>query len=161
MSIQNQKKGFGLVEVLVGIFIFSIILGALVVANNMYLSGAGDNLKSAKAAYLAEEGIEVVKTLRDIAWINISGLSTSTDYYLTFNNNTSLWATTTTVTATDSYFRKVRLTSVSRDANGKIVTSGGTVDTKTKQVTVSVSWLSKNATTTKSLSTYITNVIGS
>ena len=60
MKRLNLKKGSGLVEILVAVFIFSIVLGSLITASNMYLSGAAENLNSAKGAYLGEEGIEAV-----------------------------------------------------------------------------------------------------
>jgi len=162
MNKKNFKKGISLVEILIAVFIFSIVLSSLVVASNMYISGAGDSLKSAKAAYFAEEGIEAVKTIRDVSWTNITGLSTSTTYYLIFNTASStnyFWATTTTATSTDGFTRKITVSNVNRDSSGHI-SSGGTIDTSTKLITVSVSWLSKNGTTTKSLSTYMTNIVG-
>lgn len=148
---------------LVAIFIFSVILVSLVRATNMYLSESGDNLKSAKAAYFAEEGIEAIKTIRDASWTNITTLSTSTTYYLTFNTSSStnyVWNTTTTATSTDGFTRKIIISNVNRDSTGHIVSNGGTIDVNTKLITVSISWLAKSGTTTKSLSTYITNIIG-
>ncbi len=148
---------------LVAIFIFSVVLSALVVTSNMYLSGADDSLKSAKGAYFAEEGIEAIKTIRDASWTNISTLSTSTLYYLSFNISSStnyLWTTTTIATSTDGFIRKITLSAVNRDFTGHIVSSGGTTDANTRLIAVSVSWLSKSGTTTKSLSTYITNIMG-
>lgn len=159
----NFKKGISLVEILIAVFIFSIVLGSLIVASNMYLSSAGDSLKSAKAAYFAEEGIEAMKTIRDANWTNISNLSTSTAYYLSFNTSSStnyFWTATTTATSTDGFTRKITVSNISRDSTGHIVSSGGTIDTSTKLITVSVSWLAKAGAITKSLSTYITNIIG-
>lgn len=163
MQKTNFKKGISLVEILVAVFIFSVVLGALVVASNMYLSGASNGLKSAKAAYFAEEGIEAMKTIRDASWTNISGLSTSTTYYLTFNTSSSTnyyWSTTTVATSTDGFTRKITLSGVKRDSTGHIVSSGGTLDANTKLISVSVTWLARSGTTTKSLATYITNIIG-
>jgi len=163
MKKKNFKKGISLVEILVAVFIFSVVLSSLVVATNMYLSEAGDSLKSAKAAYFAEEGIEAVKTIRDVKWTNITTLSTSTTYYLLFNTASSTnysWATTTAATSTDGFIRKINLSNANRDGTGHIVSSGGTADANTRLLTVSVSWLSKTGTTTKSLSTYMTNIVG-
>jgi hypothetical protein len=157
------KKGSGIVEILVGVFIFTIVLGSLIIASNMYLSGASENLRSAKGSYLAEEGIEAVKIMRDTSWDTISALSTTTNYYLSWDNSSSTWKSTITATTTDSIFiRTFRLYPVYRNSDGKSTTtiaSGYTVDLYTKIVTVSVSWKNKNATTTKTLSTYITDII--
>lgn len=159
---KKYKKGSGLVEILVAIFIFTLILGSLINASNMYLSSAIDSLESTKASYLAEEGIEAIKTIRDNNWNNISSLSNDTDYYLYFDTSSStknIWVSTTTSYFVDSiYDRRFRLGSVYRDANGRIVSSGGSLDPDTKIVTVSIIFTSRNSTTTKTLSTYITNI---
>jgi prepilin-type N-terminal cleavage/methylation domain-containing protein len=159
MSKINLKKGFTLIEVLVAIPIFVVVLGSLIVASNLYLSGAGDTLKNTEGAYLAQEGIEAVKILRDYNWTNITSLSTTTNYYLTWDTSSTTWKATTTASAINSFIRTFGIGDVKRDSNGKIVSSGGTFDTNTKKVTVSVSWRSKNGTTTKTLSTYITNIL--
>lgn len=158
----NLKSGSGMVEILVAIFIFSIVLGSLITASNQYLTGAGDNLKYAKAAYIAEEGVEAVKIIRDTSWATITALSNNTNYYLYWNTSSSTnntWYATTTSSLVDSSFtRTFQLEAVYRDSNGRIQSSG-TLDTNTKKVTVTISWSAKAATTTKSLSTYITNII--
>lgn len=163
MAKNSFKKGFGLVEVIVAIFIFTLILGLLITASNMYISGAGDNLKSAKAAYLAEEGIEAVKIIRDTGWNNISAFSDNTNYYLYFDMSSStnnIWKATTTASSVDSiYIRIFKTSPVYRDSNGRIVTTGGILDTNSKQISVSISWPSKIGTTTKTLSTYIANIL--
>ena len=159
----RTNKGTGLVEVLVATFIFSIILSALITASNSYFSNSEDSLKSEQAAYLAEDGVEAVKTIRDISWTNISSLSTTTNYYLYLDLSSStnvLWRATTTATSSNpSFTRVLRLADVQRDVNGRIVSSGGTVDPKSKQVTVSLTWLAKSGTTTKSIVTYVTSAI--
>ena len=148
---------------LVATFIFSIILSALITASNSYFSNSEDSLKSEQAAYLAEDGVEAVKTIRDISWTNISSLSTTTNYYLYLDLSSStnvLWRATTTATSSNpSFTRVLRLADVQRDVNGRIVSSGGTVDPKSKQVTVSLTWLAKSGTTTKSIVTYVTSAI--
>ena len=163
MKKKNLKKGSGLVEILIAVFIFSIILGSLITASSTYFSGAGDNLISTKGAYLAEEGIEAVKTIRDSSWNNISSLSDNTNYYLYFDTSSStnnIWKATTTASSIDSTFiRTFKVNAVYRDSNGRIISSGGTLDLNTEKVTVSISWKSKNSTTTKTLSTYITNLL--
>lgn len=154
------KKGIGLIEVLIATFIFTIILGGLIVASNIYLSGARDNLYSTKAAYLAEEGIEAVKIIRDADWTNISSLLNGTDYYLYFDSGLSIWKATTTPSFIDlQYERKINLNAVNRDFEGRIVQSGGVQDDRTKKLTVSISWQGKKGMITKSITTYITDFI--
>lgn len=162
MTSVNYKKGSALVEILVAVFIFSAILGSLITASSMYLRGAGDSLRSAKGAYLAQEGVEAIKIMRDTGWSNISTLNNNTDYYLYFDTSSSTnntWKATSTISTIDSIFdRTFKLYSVNRDSNGRVVLNGGTLDSNTREVNVSVSWKLKGATTTKVLSTYITNM---
>jgi len=79
---------------------------------------------------------------------------------LYFNTASSTWKSTDTATSTGIFIRKYCLSDVKRlSSTGDISTSTSAVlDSSTKKVTVSVSWKGKNGTTTKSLSTYITNV---
>jgi len=158
----NYKNGSSLVEIVVAIFIFTVVLGLLINISSTYLSSSGDNLNIAKGAYLAEEGIEAVKIIRDSGWSNISSLSNNTNYYLYFNtsSSTNIWQATTSALIIDSIFaRTFVLNPVYRDSNGRIINSGGTLDANTEQVVVSVSWPSKASTMTKSLSTYIANIL--
>lgn len=159
-SLTGMKKGIGLIEVLVAVFIFTIILSSLILVSNMYLSGAGDNLKITQAAYLAEEGVEAVKTIRDNSWTNISNITTDQSYYLYFNVASSTWQATTTKIYTDSFLRSFVLDNVLRNSSTKDISDSGTVDPKTKELTVFVSWYGKTGTTTKSLETYITDIVG-
>jgi type II secretory pathway pseudopilin PulG len=154
------QKGIGLVEVLVAISILSILVGTLVLITNMYLSGAESNLYSTQGAYLAEEGVEAVKSMSDVQWSNITSLSTSTNYFLTFSTSSSAWATTTKASSVGIFYRTFALSDVYRDAEGHLVTNGGISDSQSKKVTVSVSWMTKTGTTTKIISAYITNILG-
>ena len=158
-----NKSGFGMVEILVAVFIFSLILGSLIAASNSYLSSAADNLRSTEAAYLAEEGVEAVKIIRDTGWANINAIPDNIDYYLYFNEASStnkIWNATSTFSQSDQTFiRSFRLYSVYRDSNGRIITEGGTLDPNSKKVSVSVSWPSREGTTTKNLYAYITNIL--
>ncbi|MFA5934902.1 MAG: hypothetical protein WC827_03405 [Candidatus Paceibacterota bacterium] len=159
-SLAGVKKGIGLVEVLVAIFIFTIVLSSLILVSNMYLSGAGDSIKLTQASYIAEEGIEAVKTIRDDNWTKISDITSGQAYYLYFNTASSTWQATTTKIYTDSFLRSFVLNNAVRNSITKDISDSGVEDPKTKKLTVSVSWYGKAGTTTKSLETYITDVVG-
>ena len=157
----RMKKGMGLVEVLVAVFIFTIILSSLVLVSNMYLSGAGDNLRLTQAAYLAEEGIEAVKTIRDKSWLDIFNLNVEQIYYLNFNTASSTWQATTTEEYIDNFSRSFILKGVVRDGDGDILDSGTpNLNDKTRKLIVSISWLGKTGIVTKTLKTYITDIVG-
>ena len=155
---KNLNDGLTLVEVMIATSIILVFLLALFGTHNMYLKTAFSGAKTVKAAYLAEEGIEVIRFLRDSSWeTNILALSTAIDYSLVFESG--LWRSTTTDVFIDDIFeRKIVLSEVYRNSSAEIVSSGGTLDPDTRMITVIVSWGNGTATTTKSISTYITNL---
>lgn len=159
MKIKNKfcKNGFGMIEIVVGASIISLLSFGMATATQVSLRLSSENSNNNKAVFLIEEGVEAVKIIRDGSWSNISSLSTGTSYFLNFNGTT--WLSTTTNAFIDGTFeRKFQLDDVYRDADQDIVTSGGTLDPGTKKLTVSVSWNFRNSTTTKSVPTYITNM---
>jgi len=157
-SYQKTNYGLTLVEVLIATSIILVFLLALLGVHNFYLRTALSSGEVIKAGQLAEESLEVMRFLRDSNWdSNIAPLSLDTDYGLVFNAGT--WQTSTTNLWIDNVFeRKVTLSAVYRDSSGDIVSSGGTLDPGTVLLVSSVSWLKVGATTTKSVSTYLTNL---
>lgn len=156
--ITNLKKqsGFFLIEVLIATALAGGILVSLVglVQNTVTISKK--TLERTQSGYLLEEGAEAVKTIRDAGWGNISALVDGTTYYLTWNG--SDWRTTTVPNTIDNFTRTVVFSSVSRDASDDIVTSGGSVDSRTRKATVSVSWTSQSGQQTESLVFYIADI---
>ncbi|MEX2013414.1 MAG: prepilin-type N-terminal cleavage/methylation domain-containing protein [Parcubacteria group bacterium] len=155
---KNLNDGLTLVEVMIATSIILVFLLALFGIHNMYLKTAFSGAKAVKAAYLAEESLEVMRFMRDSSWDeNILPLALETNYGLVFN--AGVWQTTTTDIWMDNLFeRTVLLSAVYRDISGDVVSSGGTLDPDTRMVTVTVSWENGTGTTTKSISTYITNL---
>ncbi|MDO8569949.1 MAG: prepilin-type N-terminal cleavage/methylation domain-containing protein [bacterium] len=155
---KNAHPGLTLVEVLIATSIILVFLLAFFGVHNLYLKTAFSNGEIIKATALAEESLEVIRFLRDSSWdTNIVPLSLDVDYYLVFVGG--VWQVTTANIFIDNIFeRKVRFSAVYRDSSGDIVASSGTIDTNTLLVVSSVSWLNGVATTTKSISTYLTNL---
>ena len=148
-----------MLEIVVGVSILTAsFLGVLTVFNNLVKSSRS-MIHLYQSAFLLEEGVEAGRILRDQSWTNLGGWSSGTAYHLVWTG--SAWSTSTTPTLLDGlYERKITETNVSRDnISQDIVTSGGTLDPGTKLVTVTVAWLESGATTTKSLSTYLTNIV--
>lgn len=147
----------GLVEVVIGASILTVGILALIGSYSTFVSFAFSNQKNVEAGYLLEEGLEAVTFLRDKGWaVNIATLSTTTTYYLTFNG--SYWATTTTPVYVDGQFlRTIGISDVKRDGSDRIAETG-TFDPNTKKITATVAYFQGHATTTKSISTYITNI---
>ena len=156
-KIKNNKDGFGVAEIVVAVAVISLSFFGLLAVANVSLKTLRNNTTNIQTAFLLEESVEAVKILSDSGWsANIVPLSAGTNYYLTFNGAT--WkATTTNVFIDNFYERKFVVNNVNRDGNDDIASSG-TLDPNTKKITVSVSWLSQNGTTTRSISTYMTKL---
>lgn len=157
--MHTKSHGFGLVEVLVGVAIISMSLVALFSVYTSYLRVEFGNIRIVKASFLIDEGLEVVRLLRDTSWTsNVGNVTNGTTYYLNWTG--AAWQLTTTPSTIDTiYTRKVVFSPAYRDASSKLVSSG-TLDVNTKGYTVTVIWPKQNstATTSKQVSSYITNM---
>jgi type II secretory pathway pseudopilin PulG len=161
-TFTTKKLGMGLVEVVVAVAILGTALGSIIITYSYYITAALQNTEVIKATYLAEEGMEAIRILRDDDWdANIAPLSMGTDLYLTYATTTKTWSVTTSPAnnyVDGKYMRTVRMDRVSRNSSQDIVASGGTVDADIKYVEVTVAWQEGEATTTRSLAAYITNL---
>ncbi len=158
----KHTRGFGLVEVLVAVAIIAITSVSIFNVYTTYLRAELSNVKAVKAAFLMEEGLEVVRLLRDTSWSSsIAPVTASTTQYLNWTG--AAWQFTTTPQMIDVlYARTVVFTSVYRDGNNRI-SATGTFDPNTRGFTVAVAWPDDNtalSTTTKQVSSYITNLYG-
>lgn len=146
-----------MVEAVISVTIASSFLFVLGGVNFAYLRLAFGESDKIQAAFLAEESLEVVRFLRDSSWDNnISTLSAGVDYYPVFDG--SAWTLSNSTSTVGIFYRKINLSEVYRDINDNIVTTGGTLDQNTYLITSTVSWQERNATSTKIISTYITDV---
>lgn len=153
----QRNQGITLVEVLVASAIILSAVVTLVSVHALYLRAAFTSANAMKAAYLMEEGIEAIRYLRDASWEeNIGALSIGIPYGIVFANNS--WEASTTAMHADGFERKITLRTVYRDAEDDIALVGGILDPDTLLVTAQVSWWTGNATSTKSISTYISNL---
>lgn len=110
-----------------------------------------------QSSFLLEEGIEVVKGLRDDGWgEHIVPLTNGTTYYLSWNG--TAWSPTTTPSRVENFYaRTFVLSAVNRDGSDDIAVSG-TNDPGTRKLTMSVAWNVRGATTTRMTEAYIVNL---
>lgn len=151
------KKGFSLVEIVVMVsvvFVFMFIVWQIYV---LYIKIASSNPDNFQASFIAEEGIEAVKFMRDDSWTdNIAPLVSGTAYTLVFDG--SSWMVTTDVIFVSNKFdRRIYFEDVSRNFMGNI-DSLGDPDQNTKKVVVEVSWQKDFSTTTRTITTYVSNI---
>jgi len=160
MKSNIHKKGFGLLEIVIGATVLSGALFAFSLFYQKALQAGNQTTELIQANFLLEEGVEAVKIIRDGGWqANIANLTTATPIHLSFIGGT--WATSTTNVYTNGFERYFIVDDVYRDVNDDIAVSG-ILDVGTKKVSVTVNWWSNinNSTSTKTLATYITDLFG-
>lgn len=156
------KRGFSLVEVIIGTALILISLTGLVAGYSFYLKAGLKNTDALKAAFLLEEGAEAVTLLRDDGWSALSSLTAGVPYYLSWSG--TKWTATSTATTTDALFmRTVTLDEVYRRNSDKdIVASSSpdakTLDANTRKLTVRVSWGTAPSVEERQAVTYLTNL---
>ena len=156
-----QNKGISLVEVVMGTAIILAITVGFVSISITFIKSTSNSIYNTKAVFLSEEGIEAMKTLRDLSWnSNIANLSVNTNYYIYFDNVNNLWKITTNPQPfiEGLFERKISIQNVPRDGSGRI--GLGTNDLNTRLVSVSLSWFDRNlrATTTDTMKSYLMNL---
>jgi len=166
MIQSNKQKGFSLVEVLIGAMIITVAVVSIIGAYGFFLRAELRSVRTVQATYLLDSGVEAVRYMRDLNWDNnIGTLSNNTNYYLINTASSTspyyVWKATTTKQIFDGIFeRTFKLESVYRSSTSSdIVLTGGLISTSTCKLTITVSWPDTSGeTTTKSLSTYLTNL---
>ncbi|RJQ13905.1 hypothetical protein C4553_02015 [Candidatus Parcubacteria bacterium] len=154
-------KGIGLLELVIAVAIIVIALLSFAQAAVVFLRGAILSEEPQAASYLAQEGIEAVRSLRDQSWTtNITPLINGTQYYLSTSSSGWLITTTNPGPIQGKFTRSIVLEEVRRDSGGKsdILLSGGSVDPNTRKLTVTIQWIDQQGVArTYSVPTYITN----
>jgi type II secretory pathway pseudopilin PulG len=160
LKIKNSQKGVGLVEVLVGSAILSIVLFAFTSSLSLYSRANADAMSRSQALYLAEEALEVVRGLRDASWTtHIAPVTVDTGRGLIFNEVSSTWTIVSSPDTFEEFTRTLTLRDVYRDSNDNIVSDTSEVfDPDSRMVEVEVSWAGVEETQSVRLESVITNV---
>ena len=153
---QTNKRGVALVEVLIGVSLITIVVAFVGLAVTQFVNTRNVILSDTKKMYLAEEGYEIVRYLRDENWSNISNLTNNTYYFLQVSTTTlSIGGSSELIDGV--YNRSFLVQPVYRDSSGNIFNTNGagtTLDSDTKKLIVYVSDV--NGTT--SVSALLTNL---
>src|SRR3989344_5302862 len=92
-KIKRMKRGFGLLEIVIAASIVSMTIFSL---SFVFLLGNRlevQSISKIRANFLAEEGLEAVRFLRDTGWDATVGLlAVETNYYLSFATSTADWS---------------------------------------------------------------------
>ena len=89
-----RQSGITLVEVMVAISIIASIVVAVGFSVTAYVDARSELLNDAKSVYLAEEGYEILRAIRDNDWNVIDVLTIGTTHYLSVST-TSINVSTT------------------------------------------------------------------
>ena len=158
MNTFINKKGFGLVEIVISVAIMTTVFSAFFFFYRQALILSQRTTVLVQTNMLLVEGVEVVKFLRDESWsANLATLATSTSHYLLFTSGDWEVAATSSAPIDGIYTRYFELEDVYRDGNDDIATVG-TYDDGTLKVTMYVEAMEKGATSTESVVTYITDI---
>lgn len=153
--MRNLKRGVSLVEIVIATSIIALTLVTLVTIYSLVAKYSLSNIRSFKATGLVEESAEILGYLRDKSWTdNIAPLAIGTTYKL-FWTGTDWTATTTAPLLEGRYDVSFQLASVYRDGSFNVVSSGGTLDSRSRKATVGVAWREGTATTTKTIEVYV------
>lgn len=153
---KNLQEGIGIIEIVVAVAIISATLfGLLTIAAN-FLVLSRETSNQVKAAFLTEEGLEALRSIRDRSYsAEIDPLSPDPLYYLVFEEGE--WRTTTTVQVIDGFTRSFEVEDVYRDTSTDDISDIGTLDPATTKINLKVNWTGPSATSSQEISTYITD----
>jgi type II secretory pathway pseudopilin PulG len=158
-EMAQHNRGFSVVEILIATSIISLSVISIATVYGNLVSLSVRNTAKVQATFLLDEGVEAIKTMRGEKWSNIASSTPGTSYYFTWSTNK--WRATTTPALIDGvFYRTFMVSPVYRDAStfNILTNTSGTLDPGTKKVDITVSWLENNATTTRTVSTYVFNL---
>lgn len=154
----TTRRGVTSLEVVMAVSIAGVIIAYAGNVIAQFVSSARDVTSQTQALYLAEEGLELIRFIRDEDWSDITSLPLATTRYL--NITATDIGPSTSPEIIGDFTRSFQVTNVYRNSSTDDIvasTTGGSVaDPDSKYVTVSVSW--DTPTTTVSLTSILTNI---
>ena len=161
--MNNNKKfsrGVGIIEIIAATTVAAIFFSAIYALLVFSLETMQKSVREVEAVYLAKEGIEAVRFMRNEGWsANILPLVNGTTYYLDIVGNEWALLTVDPGPVSGVYTREVVFGEVIRDINDDINTVGA-VDSGTRKLTVTVDWTDIGGDANNiTIETYMTNFL--
>lgn len=154
---KNTLRGMGILEVVVAVSIVTVVLVFFSNTFVQFINAGKQVSEKTQALYLAEEGLELLRFVRDNNWADISTLTVGTSYSLLLNSSVGI---TTTPEVTGIFRRTFVVSNVYRNASTDDIvastTVGAVADTQAKYITMNVAW--GTPTSTISLTTILTHL---
>lgn len=134
----RNAKGQSIIELLIAMAFSLIFFPALFTMFFLSREGKAQQIERTRAVGFMTEAQEAVRNIRERGWEQFSLFTNGTAYHpVSGGSEWSLAAGSETV---GEFTRRIVFSSVSRDAAGAIVSTGGTVDPSTRRATITVSW---------------------
>ncbi len=159
----GSETGQSLIEIVVGAAIAALIIGAAATAIVVTLRSNKLATNSETASSLGRELLDGVRSVAEGEWqdlYNLSPKGAGNPYHLIESGSPPTLVTASgtenVVVGSITYTRSFITENVNRDSNGDIVSSGGTEDTSTQKVTVTVTWPSTGGTGQAQIVEYFT-----
>ncbi|HWY79801.1 MAG TPA: hypothetical protein VNW29_05595 [Candidatus Sulfotelmatobacter sp.] len=133
--IRKSRKGQLLVELILAIGISAIILPALLTGLYASRQSRPQQQQRVQAVALMQQVVTAVENIKNSNW---SLFAVDGTYHAAISNNK--WIFVTNAQTVNGFTQQVIVSDIYRSTTGAIVTSGGTLDPSTKQVTITISW---------------------
>lgn len=153
-----NKKGFGLIEILLVVSVGMATFLGIEQYLNLSLKATVLDLHQTEALYWAKSGLEQARIVRDEEWALISGLTVGNQYSFLPDASTPQALVAQAGTKVEGkYTVWITTSQVQRDVNDDIVSVGGVVDPNTLKISSNVSWFEGDTTKQITLSEYLVN----
>lgn len=159
MAIKYQQSGMSLVGILIAMTIIVTAVIYVFGAMSFALGALADKKQLYQANFLATEKMEAIRSIRDAnQWSSSLGsVAIDTAYYLEKSGIPLAWNLLLGEQTLDGFTERIIFNRVFRDANDNITNSGGALDSDTKKITVTMSWVSNKGIKSLELVNILTN----
>jgi type IV pilus modification protein PilV len=159
----TYKRGFTLIEVLTALFIVAIGLSSVFGVINRVLNSTSNSVNRMTASYLAQEGVEIVRNIRDSNWLADRSGDTWTNNMRVGNSSEGDYNDSSLIDYTDrpleishdGFYENSRYTQEEWDSSGGSISGYSqsifkrritvtTIDSSTIRVEVKIEWEEKN-----------------
>lgn len=155
----NNQSGFSVMEIIVAASLFVIFVAGIYQILIFSTKSIHQSARKVEAAYLVQEGIEVVRTLRNNGWAaNVAPLVVGQIYYPEIASGSWILSSANPGVLSEIYTRTVVLDTVYRDASDDIASSGD-VDPDIRKITVNVSWQEAGISKQVEIETYMSDFL--
>lgn len=132
---RKNEQGQLLIEMLIAMALSAILIPSLMTGLVASKQGKAQQGQRAQAVALLKEAEEVVRSVREKDW---NSFAVDGTYHPAISG--TAWILSPGTESINGFSRSTVINDVFRDANGVVVTSGGTLDPSTKKVDLSVTW---------------------